>query len=292
MSSALTVQQFSFGLEYIRGHFGSNTALATQQATHNLYRTNREPLVDHILRCLDLTGNESVLDLGCGNGFVLRDVVSRLRAGGRAVAVDISPAMLELAQQNVTVCWVPLEFVEGRAESLPQYADGEFDRIMANFIFHYIEEPDLVCAQIKRLLDPRGRALVSIEARNSMSEMYRMHFAAMEKVGFPAEFIERLPQGRRGKMVLDNAREILSRHFSEVEERPYQDCLRFENVEPFMSFYADGHRYCGAMAMAGADIPEARFKQLHAEVEKTVTRRIDEVGYFELQKQNSVFVCA
>src|SRR5437870_3973377 len=87
--------QFNFGLDYIRTHFGNNAALATQQMTHNRYRQNPEPLIDHILRSLDLSGRETVLDLGCGNGFILRDVVSRLRDGGRAVAVDISPAMLE-----------------------------------------------------------------------------------------------------------------------------------------------------------------------------------------------------
>jgi SAM-dependent methyltransferase len=292
VTTTANTRQFVFGLEYIRGHFGTNTALATQQATHNLFRSNREPLADHILRCLELSGPERVLDLGCGNGFILRDVVSRLSAGGAAVAVDISPTMLELAEQNVTVCWVPLEFVEGRAESLPQFTDGEFDRIMANFIFHYIEDPDLVCTEIKRLLAPGGRALVSVEARGSMPEMYRMHFAAMAKVGFPEEFIARLPRGRRGNMVLDNSLEILSRHFGRVEERPYVDSLKFESTEPYMRFYADGHSYCGALPMAGDDLPETLFKHLHAEVKETVARRIEEHGYFELSKQNSVFVCS
>jgi ubiquinone/menaquinone biosynthesis C-methylase UbiE len=289
--SSTDANEFVFGLEYIRGHFGSNIALATQQATHNLFRSNPEPLVDHILRCMALAGSETVLDLGCGNGFILRDVVSRLKAGGRAVAVDISPAMLELAKRNVTVCWVPLDFVEGRAESLPQYADGEFDRIMANFIFHYIDDPDVVCSEIKRLLAPGGRALVSIEARGSMPEMYKMHFDAMAKVGFPEDFIARLPRGRRGKMVLDNSLEILRRHFDSVEEYPYVDSLRFESAEAYIRFYVDGHRYCGALAMAGDDMPEMLFKQLQAEVEQNVQRSIDERGYFELSKQNSVFVC-
>ncbi|MGQ0840312.1 class I SAM-dependent methyltransferase [Actinokineospora sp.] len=291
-AGAALAQPFSFGIEYIREHFGSNTALATQQMTHNRYRQNREPLIDHLLRCLDLTGRETVLDLGCGNGFILRDVVSRLRAGGRTIAMDISPAMLELAKRNATMSWAPLEFIEGRAEDLSQFPDGTFDRVMANFIFHYITEPDVVCAEIARVLDPKGHALVSIEARASMPEMYEMHFTAMAKVGFAADFIERLPKGRRGKMVLDNAEETLVKHFDRVEERPYVDALHFESPEPFMQFYVDGHRYCGALAMAGDDIPASMFDALHAEVESVVSARIAEVGYFELSKRNSVFICA
>ncbi|MDT0266106.1 methyltransferase domain-containing protein [Streptomyces sp. DSM 44915] len=259
--------------------------------THNLYRDNPEPLIDHILRALELTGRESVLDLGCGNGFILRDVVSRMRAGGRTIAMDIAPSMLELAKRNVTVSWAPLEFVEGQAEDLSRYADGEFDRVMANYIFHYIKDPDLVCGEIARVTSDTGRALITIEARGSMPEMYELHFASMEKAGFPADFIERLPRGRRGKMVLDNAEETLVKHFSSVEERPYPDTLRFETPEPFMQFYATGHKYCGAKAMAGDDFPESIFDRLHEEVETVVKQRISDVGYFEVSKRNSVFVC-
>ncbi|MBO4206725.1 class I SAM-dependent methyltransferase [Micromonospora echinofusca] len=289
--AASSAQPFHFGLDYIRVHFGNNTALATQQMTHNLYRQNRETLVDHMLRCLDLTGRETVLDLGCGNGFILRDVVSRLRHGGRTVAMDISPAMLELAKRNVTVSWAPLEFVEGRAEDLSRFPDGTFDRVMANFIFHYIEDPDLVCGEIARVTSDDGFAIVTIEARHSMPEMYEMHFEAMEKVGFAPDFIARLPRTRRGKMVLDNSAEILSRHFGSVTENPYPDALRFETPEPYMFFYATGHKFCGARAMAGDEYPESMFDQLYAEVEAKVKARIAEVGYFELSKRNSVFVC-
>ncbi len=284
-------QPFNFGLDYIRVHFGNNTALATQQMTHNLYRQNPMPLVDHILECLDLSGQETVLDLGCGNGFILRDVVSKMRHGGRTVAFDISPAMLELAKRNVTVSWAPLEFVEGRAEDLSRFPDGTFDRVMANFIFHYITEPDTVCAEIARVTSKSGHAIVTIEARHSMPEMYQMHFDSMAEAGFPEEFTARLPRTRRGKMVLDNAAEHLSRHFGSVEERPYLDALRFKTPEPFMEFYAAGHKFCGAKAMAGDEFPQSMFDQLYAGVETRVKAAIAEKGYFELSKQNSVFVC-
>ena len=98
-----TLEPFNFGEEYIREHFGDNVALATQQMTHSRFRQNPLPFTDHILQALALNGTESVLDLGCGNGFVLRDVVSRLRDGGQAVGFDISPRMLELAQRNVNL---------------------------------------------------------------------------------------------------------------------------------------------------------------------------------------------
>ncbi len=200
--------------------------------------------------------------------------------------------MLELAQHNVTVAWVPVTYLQGRAEDLSRFADGEFERVMANFIFHYIEEPDVVLAEMARVLDPKGHAIVSIEARGSMPELYQSHFAAMERVGFDAEFIDRLPRGRRGTMTLDNAAEYLSRHFTQVEEHPYADALRFLTPEPFMEFYTTGHQFCGARAFAGAEMPESMFDDLAAEVQRIVRQRIADVGYMEITKRNSVFVCS
>jgi SAM-dependent methyltransferase len=287
-----TLDPFEFGKDYIAEHFGSNVALATQQMTHSRFRQNPLPFTDHILQALALTGTESVLDLGCGNGFVLRDVVSRLRDGGAAVGFDISETMLELAQRNVNLAWVPLTFQNGTAEDLSRFRDGQFDRVMANFIFHYIEQPDVVCEEVKRVTAGSGHSVISIETRGSMHEMYDQHFAAMERVGFPDDFMARLPRGRRGTMTLDNAGEILSTHFTRVEERPYPDSLRFHAPEQFMRFYGEGHRYLGVRANADERITEQLIGRLHAEVEGVVRERIEKVGYFEISKRTSVFVCS
>ena len=282
---------FAFGAEYVRAHFADDIPLGIQQVTHNRYRTNPEPIIDHILRCLSLDGREGILDLGCGNGFLLRDIATRMREGGRIVALDISAPMLERARRNIGTPWVPVEWVHGRAEDLSAFENGQFDRVMANFLFHYIEDPDLVCSGMARVLDPRGLALVTVEARGSMPEMYELHFEGMRAAGFPADFIARLPRGRRGKLTLETASPILQRHFASVEERPYVDSLRFHDPRPFMDFYVVGHRFCGAQAVADGAFPQSLFQDLYAWIEEVVRRRIADQGYFEVRKFNSCFVC-
>lgn len=282
---------FHFGIDYIREHFGSNTPLATQQITHNLYRSNPERLIDFMIRTLELSGQESLLDVGCGNGFILGEIVNRLRVGARAVGLDISPDMLALAKKNTAKALIPLTFVEGVAEDLSQYENARFDRVLANFIFHYVDNPDVVCRELGRVVQPHGFVTVSIEARHSMAQMYQLHFDAMHTTGFPKDFIDRLPTGRRGKMVQDNALEILLQHFEEVTEHPYVDTLVFESASPFLDFYAAGHRYLGAQAMASGTVSDALLKSLHAEVERRVKEIISLHGKFNLSKQNSIFVC-
>ncbi len=282
-------KQFHFGLEYIKEHFGTNSSLVTQQKAHNVYRQNPERQVDYLYKCLNLKGDESLLDVGCGNGFVLREIVSRMKGSAHIVALDISPAMLKLASENTAGLWYPINFNEGNAEDLSKYPDGSFDRVMANYLFHYIEEPDLVCAEISRVLDPFGIAAISIEARHSMPEMYELHFHIMEQIGFPSDFINRLPRGRRGKMVLENTADTLERHFIDVEEHPYVDTLKFPTPNTFMEFYVIGHQFCGAKAMADGSIPEEAFEHLYTEVEREVRSRINDKGSFNLSKRNSVF---
>lgn len=291
MQSETLITPFHFGVDYIREHFGSNTPLATQQITHNLYRSNPERLIDFLIRTLDLSGQEALLDVGCGNGFILGEILNRLRAGASAIGLDISPDMLALAQKNTAKTLIPLSFVEGVAEDLSQYENARFDRVLANFIFHYVEDPDVVCRELGRVVQPHGLVAVSIEARHSMAQMYQLHFDAMHTTGFPKDFIDRLPTGRRGKMVQDNALEILSRHFEEVTEHPYIDELVFKTAEPFLNFYSAGHRYLGAQAMASEAISTQLLSALHAEVEHRVNQSISLHGQFTLSKQNSIFIC-
>lgn len=189
-----TGDTMDFEYNYIKKHFGGNLALGTQQMLQNKLRANPKSFLDYIVDCLDLSGTESIVDIACGNGFVLRDVVTKLRNGGRVLALDISEAMLNLAKENVNIAWVPIEYVKDDATKMDTSKYGKFDRIMVNFLFHYITDPESFIPILKKLLNPGGRLNIAIEARNSMSKMYSLHFEGMEQAGFPEDFIKNLPR--------------------------------------------------------------------------------------------------
>lgn len=280
-----------FEYNYIKKHFGGNLALGTQQMLQNKLRANPKSLLDYIVYCLDLSGTESIIDVACGNGFILSDVVKKLRNGGRVVALDISESMLNLAKENVNISWVPIEFVRDDATKIEVSRYGKFDRVMVNFLFHYIAEPDSFIPILKKLLNPGGRLNIAIEARNSMAKMYSMHFEGMKKAGFPEEFIKNLPRGRRGKMVLDNAREYLEKSFNYVIEVPYKNQLLFSTSDEYMQFYIDGHGYCGVRANAGEWFTESMKSVLEEYVRNVVETEINKSGVFCLDTQNSIFIC-
>jgi SAM-dependent methyltransferase len=49
-----------------------------------------------------------------------------------------------------------IAFVEANAEQLP-FADDAFDVVLVNFVIHHFARPDVVCAEIRRVLKPGGR---------------------------------------------------------------------------------------------------------------------------------------
>lgn len=90
-----------------------------------------------------------VLELGCGAGDLSRQLVRR---GARLTAVDVSPGMVELAQQRAPEA----RFLVAPAEDtgLP---DESFDRAVGKWVLHHV---DVMTAarEVHRLLRPGGRA--------------------------------------------------------------------------------------------------------------------------------------
>ena len=108
---------------------------------------------------LRLTGDVSgrrILDAGCGSG----PLSAALRAKGALVTgFDVSAAMVDLARQrlgddadlHVADLGAPLPF-----------ADTEFDDVVASLVLHYLEDWAGPLAELRRVLKPGGRLIVSV----------------------------------------------------------------------------------------------------------------------------------
>lgn len=97
-----------------------------------------------------------VLDAGCGSGpltVALRD------RGAEVVGFDASARMLDLARGRLGD-EVDLR-VHDLAEPLP-YDDAVFDLVTASLVLHYLEDWSGPLAELRRVLRPGGRLLVSI----------------------------------------------------------------------------------------------------------------------------------
>ena len=114
---------------------------------------------DHFgVRLVELAGvgpGDAVLDVGCGRGAVLVPAAARAGGSGRAVGVDLSPAMVRLARQRVAAAGVDAEVhvMDGEQLDVP---NGSFSTVLCGFGIFFLPDPERAVAGFHRALGADG----------------------------------------------------------------------------------------------------------------------------------------
>ncbi len=109
----------------------------------------------------DLHEGEVVLDLGSGAGADVLISARRVGPSGRAIGIDMTDEMLELARRNASDAGISnVEFIKGYLEELP-LANGSVDVVISNCVINLSGDKPKVLAEAARVLKPGGRFAVS-----------------------------------------------------------------------------------------------------------------------------------
>jgi ubiquinone/menaquinone biosynthesis C-methylase UbiE len=121
--------------------------------------------------------NDVVVDAGCGTGLVARVLAAERRRVGRILGVDMSLAMLEVAETNRPRD-APVTFGRGLAEHLV-LRDKTVDVVILGLVLSLTARPDEVLLEARRVLRPGGRVVISETQRSLYSEVDQIFFAEL-----------------------------------------------------------------------------------------------------------------
>jgi len=127
----------------------------------------------------DLKPGEIVLDLGSGAGADVLISARRVGPTGKAIGIDMTDEMLDLARTNAVQAGVEnVEFIKGYLEELP-LPDASVDVIISNCVINLAADKSIVIQEAARVLRAGGRFAVSdVIAEPDLDDATRTDIAA------------------------------------------------------------------------------------------------------------------
>jgi trans-aconitate 2-methyltransferase len=119
-----------------------------------------------VLERLELRGDETILDAGCGSGRMTRHVLARV-PDGRVIGVDASPSMIEHARRELG----PDERLELAVADLAELELGEpVDAVFSNATFHWVPDHVRLFERLFVALRPGGQFEVQFGGEGNVIE--------------------------------------------------------------------------------------------------------------------------
>lgn len=114
------------------------------------------PIAEAVVDAAGPVNGEAVLDVGCGSGATTFAAAWRTGPTGRALGVDISPALVELARRRAGEDGVEgVEFLLADAQT-HAFAPA-FDAIVSRFGVMFFPDPVAAFANLRKALKPGGK---------------------------------------------------------------------------------------------------------------------------------------
>ena len=237
---------------------------------HEKYSRNPQGWFPWLLAQIDFQNANGILEIGCGNGELWRNarydknfvetmliknnkkkiqnaeepnLPLKMLKNKQIYLTDISEGMLEAAKENLEPFYKELfqyEVLEvGNEDSLQRFVENYFrgntaDIIIANHVLFYMKNLEETLEQCSKVLSVGGMLYASTYGRNHMKEITEL----VQELDSRIKLTEVALYEQFG---LENGRELLEKHFSNVELRMYEDELVVDDAKALADYILSCH---------------------------------------------------
>jgi SAM-dependent methyltransferase len=119
------------------------------------------PWADRLVEFAGLVPGQTVLDVASGTGAVARVAARAVGPGGRVIASDVSPGMLEHLATDREPGAAPTETLVSPATELAR-ADGSVDVVLCQQGLQFVRDKVAAVAEMRRVLRPGGQIVLAV----------------------------------------------------------------------------------------------------------------------------------
>jgi len=213
---------------YLSGQYKNGSNLNARIRLHDRFSINKVGWHAWVFGQLDLPPKSRVLELGCGSGILWLKNVDRIPEGWDITLSDLSLGMLQEARQNLRDCQRPFEFGAVDAQAIP-FEDERFDVVIANHVLYHVPDRTRTFSEIRRVLRPGGHFYASTVGRAHLRELH-------ELVGRFDPDADPWGGSHAESFLLENGLDQISRWFSKVTLRWYEDGLVITEADPLVAY--------------------------------------------------------
>lgn len=129
-----------------------------------------KPMNLHSLAVLDPQANDSILELGMGNGFFINNIVG-IDSSIRYTGCDFSALMVEEAAKNngSLIEQGQVQIIQGSGENLP-FDNNSFNKILTINTLYFWTDINKTFSELKRVLTPGGELIIAVRPKHNLEK--------------------------------------------------------------------------------------------------------------------------
>lgn len=213
--------------ENVKQQFSDDKNLTFRINFYKKYSTNKLGFTFWLFDKYSFAENNSILELGCGNGGQWKGRIELLPKGCKLILSDFSDGMVNAVKEKYSSLYENVFSQKIDIQSIP-FGDESFDVVIANHMLFHVSDLEKALSEVQRVLKTGGCFYSATDGNGGMRPF--VHNAIKKFDPESKAFTEKIPFN------LQNGGQLLSGYFSFVERFDYENVLAITETQDLMEW--------------------------------------------------------